>query len=222
MADDQAIREALWAAAAPFATAPPPRFALVYAPLFRALAPEAAPDPYVLAIELVYEGYLTHYRVSRLLGANTTLQTRLLAGDHLDASGLRLVADAGDLDSIALLTRLMATCSWLRAEDCPFACDDDLWALCVAGMASSASGGSGLAALRVFDEVGALFGRGRAERLPQVVRRAAASLSLRRPQPLRAALGMEHEVETDAQHPGSDDAGAAGAALTAMACKEPA
>jgi hypothetical protein len=129
------------------------------------------------------------------------LATRLLAGDHFDAIGLRLVARAGDLDAVKLLTRLMASCSWLRAEGRPFACDDDLWALCVAGIASSASGGNALAALRAFDEVGRLFERDRVERLPEVVRRAAATLWLRDAAPLHAALGLAGPPEV-ASSPG--------------------
>jgi hypothetical protein len=210
--DDTAIREALAAAAAPFATpppivAPPLRFELVYAPLFRALAPDVGPEVYPAALEFVYEGYLAHYRVSRLLGPDTSVATRLLAGDHFDASGLRLVARAGDLDAVRLLTRLMASCSWLRAEQQPFACDDDLWALCVAGVASSASGGNAFAALRLFDDVGRLFERGRVERLPEVVRRGAATLWLRQAAPLRAALGLVDDAAA-AVEPGPDAGGA--------------
>jgi hypothetical protein len=88
----------------------------------------------------------------------------------------------------------MASCSWLRAEQQPFAYDDDLWALCVAGVASSALGGSAFAALHLFDEVGRLFERGRVERLPEVVRRGAATLWLRHASPLRAALGMVEDM----------------------------
>ncbi len=189
--DDATIRETLRAAAAPFATVPPPGFDLVYAPLFAALAPDAGPGLYPLALEFVYEGYLSHYRVGRLLERDTSLPTRLLAGDHFDASGLRLVARAGDLDAVKLLTRLMASCSWLRAEARPFTWDDDLWALCVAGIASSQSGGNALAALGAFDEVGRLFMRDRVERLPEVVRRAAATIWLRDATPLRVALGLD-------------------------------
>ena len=214
--DDATIREALAAAAAPFATAPPsatpaagaasspdatspPAVDLVYAPLFRALAPDVGPEVYPLALEFVYEGYLSHYRVGRLLGPETSATTRLLAGDHFDASGLRLVARAGDLDAVRLLTRLMASCSWLRAERQPFAYDDDLWALCVAGIASSASGGNAFAALRVFTDVGRLFERDRVERLPEVVRRGAATLWLRHASPLRAALGLDEAPGAAAQ-----------------------
>ena len=189
--DEQAIRDALRAAAAPFATAPPPpALELVYAPLFCALAPAGAPD-YALALEFVYEGYLAHYREPRVLAPDTTLSTRLLAGDHFDASGLRLIARQGDLDGVRLLTRLMASLSWLRAEGRPLAYDDDLWALCVGGIASGAAGGNGLAALRAFDEVGRLFERDRVERLPDLVRRATTTLWLRDPAPLHAALRLD-------------------------------
>ena len=200
--DDATIRETLQAAAAPFATAQsassPSGIDLVYGPLFVALAPEVDSGLYPLALEFVYEGYLSHYRVGRLLAPDTSLATRLLAGDHFDAIGLRLVARAGDLDAVKLLTRLMASCSWLRAEGQPFACDDDLWALCVAGIASSASGGNALAALRAFDEVGRLFQRDRVERLPDVVRRAATTLWLRDAVPLHAALGLAGPPEVAA------------------------
>ncbi len=189
--DEQAIREALRAAAAPFATAPPPpALDLVYAPLFRALAPTGA-AAHALALEFVYEGYLAHYRAPRVLAPGTTLSTRLLAGDHFDASGLRLVARQGDLDAVKLLTKLMASLSWLRAEQHPFAYDDDLWALCVAGIASAAAGGNAVAALHAFGEVGRLYERDRVQRLPDLVRRSAASLWLRDPAPLRAALRLD-------------------------------
>ncbi len=188
--NDETIREALRAAAAPFQTAPPPPVcALVYGPLFAALAP-GGPSDYPLALEFVYEGYLAHYRCPRLLAADTTPATRLLAGDHFDASGLRLIARCGDLDAVALLTRLMASCSFLRAEGQPYAYDDDLWALCVAGMAANASGGNAFAALRAFDEVAGLFARGRSERLPDVVRRAAAGIRLTDPAPLLSIRGL--------------------------------
>ena len=201
--DDGTIRDALCAVAARFAPTPPPDFELVYAPLFSALAPEASDTTYPLALEFVYEGYLSHYRDPRLLTADTALSTRLLAGDHFDASGLRLVARGGDLDAVKLLTKLMASCSWLRAEHRPYAYDDDLWALCVAGIAATASGGHALAALRAFDEVGRLFERDRVERLPDVVRRAAGTLWLRHPAALRRALGLEVAFEEPAAEPAS-------------------
>jgi len=196
---------------------PPPACTLVYGPLFAALAPHG-PSDYPLALEFVYEGYLAHYRSPRLLAADTTPATRLLAGDHFDASGLRLVARTGDLDAVRLLTRLMASCSSLRAEGRPYAYDDDLWALCVAGMASNATGGNAFAALRAFDEITSLFARGRSERLPDVVRRTAPTLWLTDPAPLLSILGLaparaDGEAGTAGERPGGeagasrDDAG---------------
>ena len=207
--DDESVREALRAAATPFQTAPPPPgCTLVYGPLFAALAPGGPPD-YRLALEFVYEGYLAHYRSPRTLVADTSAPTRLLAGDHFDASGLRLIARAGDLDAVRLLTRLMASCSCLRAEDQPYAYDDDLWALCVAGIASNAAGGNAYAALRGFDEVAGLFARGRNERLPDVVRHAASGVWLAERGPLLEILGL---APARSEHAGEgDDPGAAGA-----------
>jgi len=214
--DEATIRETLRAAAAPFSTAPPPPAPeLVYAPLFTALAPDTGPDVYPLALEFVYEGYLSHYRVARLLAPDTSLPTRLLAGDHFDASGLRLVARSGDLDAVKLLTRLMASCSWLRAEGRPFAYDDDLWALCVAGIASSATGGNAITAMRAFDEVGRLFARDRAERLPEVVRRVAPTLWLRDPSALHVALGLESAPADEAAHGAAAPCGASRDATSA-------
>jgi len=195
--DEERVRRALCETLAPFgveADAGGPA-ELPYGRLYAELTGGAAGDPYPAAIESVYEGYLLHYRESRLLPPDASLETRLLAGDHCDACGLRIVASGGDLDSVELLTRLMATCSWLRAEGLSFAYDDDLWALTVAGLASVRTGGNAVAGLRAFDEVALAIVRGRVERLPEVVRRAAAALYLKDPRPLRAALGLEPAAE---------------------------
>ena len=49
----------------------------------------------------------------------------------------------------------------------------------------------------LFDDVGRLFERGRVERLPEVVRRGAATLWLRHASPLRAALGWRRTGRRD-------------------------
>jgi hypothetical protein len=212
--DEAAVHAALMRAAAPFAGPAPAeddaaggtdtgapagagRAAQAGAPaepvwsrLWDALVP-GDESVYGQAIEYVYEGYLLHYRESRVLASDATVDRRLLLGDRFDALGLRLVTDAGDIDAVRLLTRLMAACSWMRVAGCPFAYDDDLWALTVAGMASAYQGGNAYAALAVFDEVDRLIARERIERLPAVVRRGAAGLWLRHPGPLRAALGLD-------------------------------
>ena len=106
----------------PATTQAPPR----YAPLVDRDG-RAADLP--LAIELVYEGYLLHYRTSRALAPGDPAETLLLAGDYFYAHGLRLVARTGDMGAVALLTRLMAACSFLRVQQAALATDDDLWEL---------------------------------------------------------------------------------------------
>jgi hypothetical protein len=209
--DEQRIGDALRAVAAPFGGGGDDAPDLSYARLYTAVAGASDDDPYPMAIEFVYEGYLLHYRVSRVLGADATVQTRLLAGDQFDARGLRGVAAAGDLDSVMLLTRLMATCSWLRSEGLPPALDDDLWVLTVGGIASVATGGNAVAASRAFDEIGLAITRGRVERLPGIVRRGAAALYLREARPLRVALGLEpNAAEPDAAEPDAAEPDTAG------------
>ena len=200
--DEKAIGAAIAEAATPFgvAVSEPAAEDLRYSRLYAELGGDAPDDPYPLALEYVYEGYLLHYRTSRVMVA-APLERRLLAGDHFDALGLHEVARRDDLDSVELLTRLMAVGSWLRSEDAPLEWDDDLWTLTVAAIASLRGGGNAVAALNVFDELERLIGRDRAARLPDVVRRGAATLSLRDPRPLRAALGLEAadgESETEA------------------------
>ena len=89
-----------------------------------------------LAIELVYEGYLLHYRDSRLLPPATPGDRRLLAGDYFYAHGLSLIAGGEDTARVGLLTRLMAACAYLRAERIDLAVDDQLWELVVRGVAA--------------------------------------------------------------------------------------
>lgn len=95
-------------------------------------APELGSSPHsyaALAVELVYEGYLLHYRNSRVLDGELDEKARLLAGDYFYAHGLRLVAQAGDLDAVGLLAQLMAACSYARIENVPLVVDDALWDL---------------------------------------------------------------------------------------------
>jgi hypothetical protein len=152
--------------------APPLRFG----PLFAALTAANRAPEHPLAIELVYEGYLLHYRESRILARATPPETRLLAGDHFYAQGLHIVARCGDLDSVTLLTRLMGGCSYLRSVVAPFALDDDLWTVTVAAMAAAQQGCGPLDGLyRDFDE---MIGRGDCGGLPAAVRRHAAALKV--------------------------------------------
>jgi hypothetical protein len=74
-----------------------------------------APDDYALVMEAVREGYLLHYRESRVLeGYDEDLA--LLAGDYLYALGLDRLATLGDTAAVAVLSELIARCAQLHAE----------------------------------------------------------------------------------------------------------
>ena len=74
-----------------------------------------APDDYALVMEAVREGYLLHYRESRVLeGYDEDLA--LLAGDYLYALGLDRLAALGDTGAIAVLSELISRCAQLHAE----------------------------------------------------------------------------------------------------------
>jgi hypothetical protein len=82
--------------------------------------PRASADPgeYELLIEAIYEGYLLHYGVSRLIaGGDDDLS--LLAGDRLYALGLERLVALGDVEAVRELADVIALCSLLvgRGED---------------------------------------------------------------------------------------------------------
>ena len=126
-----------------------------------------------LAIELVYEGYLLHYRESRVLAPGNPSETLLLAGDYFYAHGLRLVARTGDIAAVALLTRLMAACSFLRVQQAAFATDDDLWELTALAVGAG-DGPCRVAAAGAYDTLNDLIAAGRTADLPAA---AAAGLA---------------------------------------------
>ncbi len=154
---------------------------------------------YVAAIELMYEGYLLHYRQSRALAAGRDDgETALLAGDSAYAEGLRVVAGRGDVGSVRLLARLMSACAFLRDEGLPFVHDDALWAYTVAAMVATDGADDGAAqdagadgAATLFDEVDAAFRDGRGDQVAGRVAAAVAPLGLADPDPLLAALANE-------------------------------
>jgi hypothetical protein len=198
-----AIHEALVSAAVTFSILSPlPRPGAEgerYSPLFTALAGEntdadrdaeaaAGAADYPLAIELIYEGYLLHYRRSRVASPGGGDASRLLAGDYLYARGLRVVAAAGDVDSVRLLTRLMAVCSYLRTEGADFACDDDVWAFTVAALAALRLGCPVARPEATFSAVEGAIVDGELERVPGLLREGAAALVLRDARPLEAHL----------------------------------
>lgn len=94
-----------------------------------ALAPYATRDPGPgrfagvpgtrgFVLEAVYEGYLMHYGEPRAFtGMDPDL--RLLAGDALYALGLSRLAEAGDLEAVAVLSDLISRSAQAHAEGRP-------------------------------------------------------------------------------------------------------
>ena len=80
---------------------------------------------YELLIEAIYEGYLLHYGVSRLL-ADGDADLSLLAGDRLYALGLERLVALGDVEAVSELADVISLCALLvgRGED---ACCEPLW-----------------------------------------------------------------------------------------------
>ncbi len=182
------VAAALTAAGEPFgpapAAAPEPRWGALYAEL-----DAGADEAFATDIELIYEGYLLHYRESRALAlAADDLETRLLAGDCFYARGLRGIAARGDADAVGLLARLMAACSYLRSAGAPFAADDALWAYTTAGLVAQHAGVAPASVSALFDAVEAGFRASPPADVPAAVRGAAARLTLADPAPLLREL----------------------------------
>jgi hypothetical protein len=192
------VETALRAAAAGFGEPAGPEVPveLRWGPLFVALAEGGQAEEeleggqtYLEAIELIYEGYLFHYRKSRVsvLPAGDR-ETALLAGDVLYARGLRMIAARGDVASVALLTRLMAACSDLRSVAAPFGADDALWAYTMAAMAATADGVPLQRGEEFFAGLDERLGRGTIAGVPESAAEAAAGLGLAGEAPLEAAF----------------------------------
>ncbi len=105
--------------------------------------PRAAAGPHgvgreeelALVVEAVREGYLLHYGASRLLDTSDA-DLALLAGDRLYALGLQVLADAGDLASVAELSDVIALAAAAHAREQPSLAD----AVWDAGAAAVGSG----------------------------------------------------------------------------------
>jgi hypothetical protein len=78
-------------------------------------APAGSVDEHELVMEAVREGYLLHYRESRLLSGHDA-DLALLAGDYLYALGLDRLAAMGDTAAVAVLSELISRCAQLHAE----------------------------------------------------------------------------------------------------------
>jgi hypothetical protein len=171
---------------APAAT-PQPRWGALYVEL-----DAGADEAFATDIELIYEGYLLHYRESRAVALTADdLETRLLAGDCYYARGLRGIAARGDADAVGLLARLMAACSYLRGAGAPFAADDALWAYATAGLVAQHAGAAPASVAALFDAVDAGFHASPPADVPAAVREAAARLTLTDPAPLLRELDAD-------------------------------
>lgn len=162
--------------------------ALRWSPLL-AVLDETIDTEYLSAIELIYEGYLFHYRESRLCDvAPGNHETALLAGDFLYARGLRIIAARGDVGAVDLLARLMAVCSNLRGAKAPFSADDALWAYTVGGIAALHRGILLASLVRLFDELDAALADGAAPDVRSSTRAFVPVLALSDPSILTAEL----------------------------------
>ncbi|HEY2072291.1 MAG TPA: hypothetical protein VGG88_01815 [Gaiellaceae bacterium] len=92
--------------------------------LVTVFSPLAQPR-FALGLETIYEGYLTHYGVSRLF-APLDADVALLLGDYLYAHGLVRIASFGETDAVSDLSELISLSSQLRAENADG--DGALWA----------------------------------------------------------------------------------------------
>ena len=165
------------------AAAPEPRWGALYAEL-----DESGDAAYATDIELIYEGYLLHYREGRAVTLDADdLETRLLAGDCFYARGLRGIAARGDAEAVGLLARLMASCSYLRNSGAPFSADDALWAYATAGIVALHAGADPASVAALFDEVEAGFHTPAGD-VPGAVRAAADRLILTDHAPLLREL----------------------------------
>jgi hypothetical protein len=183
-----AVRAGLVDAGRAFGPPPAAPPALHWGPLFAALD-DGDDVEYVLAVELIYEGYLLHYRESRATVPDGDRRAAtLLAGDFFYARGLRLVAARGDAAAVGLLARLMGTCSYLRSLGADYAPDDALWAYTMGGLAALRAGTDPAAVVTVFDEADGALAADRAAAVGALVRAAVPRLGLADPAPLLAAL----------------------------------
>ncbi len=152
---------------------------------------------YVTAVELIYEGYLCHYRESRVAAIDAgDRAAALLAGDFLYARGLRLIAARGDADAVGLLARLMAACSHLRSAGAQFTDDDALWAHTMGGLAALRAGANGAHVAAPFDLLDEAVAAGRPLDVPAAAAAAVPGLGLRDTAPLEAVLRAVQPTDT--------------------------
>lgn len=94
------------------------------------------------AAELVREGYLLHYGEPRWYDFEDR-DLALLAGDRMYAAGLAALAEAGDIEAVAELARLIAGCAEAHAIGDPGRADSR-WAETLAMLARGSATGDGV------------------------------------------------------------------------------
>jgi len=201
--DAQAVGASLSAAAEAFGASAAP-VSLCWGALFEDLDGQGDAE-YASAVELIYEGYLLHYRESRACLPGAAREHSLLAGDFFYARGLRLIAARGDAAAVGLLARLMASCSYLRSVGAAFAADDALWATAMGGLAALRAGASATTVEYVFDELDGALVRGDAVDVLAMARAGAPRLGLRHSARLAAALGAADSFAGAATAAGQKD-----------------
>jgi hypothetical protein len=77
------------------------------------------------AIESIREGVLAHDGRSRVLDSATDADLALLIGDWCYASGLRAIAEAGDVDAVQVLAGAIADIATISMSD--HAARDERW-----------------------------------------------------------------------------------------------
>jgi hypothetical protein len=85
----------------------------------------ANPEEYELLVEAIYEGYLLHYGVSRLLSGSDP-DLALLAGDRLYTVGLERLVALDDLEAVRELADVIALCALLVGRGEHASCEP-LW-----------------------------------------------------------------------------------------------
>jgi hypothetical protein len=93
-----------------------------------ARGPRASADPgeYELLMEAIYEGYLLHYGVPRILDGSLERDLALLAGDQLYALGLARLVQLGDLPAVGELADVITLCALAHGDSSP-ALADAVW-----------------------------------------------------------------------------------------------
>jgi hypothetical protein len=79
---------------------------------------EGSSAEYELLVETIYEGYLLHYHVPRVLRAQDA-DLGLLAGDRLYALGLARLVRLGDIEGVAELADVITLCALAHGAGAP-------------------------------------------------------------------------------------------------------